>query len=64
MRVLIANTEQLGRSEYPESVFDLTEPRWKGRVAAPDVTNASWIGFVTELRIKRGERRRAAGSRG
>ena len=54
-RVLIVNTEELEPEDYPKSVFELTEPRWKGRVAAPNATNASWIGFVSEMRIAKGD---------
>src|SRR3712207_6397820 len=43
--------------ERPDSIFDLTDPRWKGRVAAPNATNASWIGFLSELRLIAGEAR-------
>jgi len=32
-RVLIVNTELVKDSERPRSLFELTEPRWKGRVA-------------------------------
>ncbi len=54
-RVLIVNTEELEPAAHPKSVFELTRPRWKGKVAAPNATNASWIGFVSEMRIKRGD---------
>ena len=54
-RVLIANTEQLEPDEYPTSVFELTDPKWRGKVAAPSVTNASWIGFISEMRIDKGD---------
>jgi iron(III) transport system substrate-binding protein len=60
VRVVIANSEVLPRSQWPRSIFDLVDPRWKGRIAAPDATNASWIGFVSELRIKAGEERARA----
>jgi iron(III) transport system substrate-binding protein len=55
VRVLIANTEELRPDEYPKSILDLTAPRWRGKVAAPNATNASWIGFVSELRLKLGD---------
>jgi iron(III) transport system substrate-binding protein len=55
VRVLIVNTEELPEAEWPKSVFELTDPKWKGQVAAPNATNASWIGFVSEMRIKRGD---------
>jgi iron(III) transport system substrate-binding protein len=32
-RVLVYNTDLLEESELPESIFELTEPGWKGRVA-------------------------------
>ena len=55
VRVLIINTEELPEAERPESLFELTDPKWKGKVAAPNATNASWIGFISEMRLKRGE---------
>jgi iron(III) transport system substrate-binding protein len=56
-RVLIVNTEELGPAERPRSIFELTEPKWRGKVAAPNTTNASWIGFVSALRLTEGEER-------
>ena len=41
--------------EYPDSVFDLTEPRWKGRIAAPIVSNVSFRDWVSAIRVKRGD---------
>jgi len=32
-RVLIYNTELLEASEVPQSIFQLTQPQWKGKVA-------------------------------
>ena len=55
VRVLIVNTSELPRSEWPDSVFDLTDPKWKGKLAAPNATNASWIGFLSEMRLKFGD---------
>ena len=57
VRVLIVNTEELPKAEWPDSIFDLTDPKWKGKVAAPNATNASWIGFVSEMRVKIGDER-------
>ena len=38
-RVLVYNTDELAESDLPDSVFDLTDPKWKGRIGiAP--TNA------------------------
>ncbi|MFM9140880.1 MAG: extracellular solute-binding protein, partial [Solirubrobacterales bacterium] len=54
VRVLAYDSRQLGRDELPDSVFDLTQPRWKGKVGwAP--TNASFQAFVTAMRLTAGE---------
>ena len=53
-RVIAYNTETLTAAEVPDSVFDLTDPEWKGRVGiAP--TNASFQAFVTAMRFSAGE---------
>ena len=54
VRVLAYDSRQLGKDELPDSVFDLTQPRWKGNVGwAP--TNASFQAFVTAMRLTAGE---------
>lgn len=54
VRVLTYNTENVQKSELPDSVFDLTAPEWKGRVAiAPG--NASFQAFVTAMRLTEGD---------
>lgn len=53
-RVLVYSTDALSEDEVPDSVFDLTDPRWKGRVGiAP--TNASFQAFVTAMRLSTGD---------
>lgn len=53
-RVLAYSPERVKPEELPESIFDLTQPMWKGRVGwAP--TNASFQAFVTALRVQVGE---------
>ncbi len=55
-RVIVYNTDELAEDEVPDSVFDLTDPRWKGKVGiAP--TNASFQAFVTAMRLDAGEER-------
>ena len=55
-RVLAYSPERVKMEELPQSVFDLIQPMWKGRVGwAP--TNASFQAFVTALRVQVGEER-------
>jgi iron(III) transport system substrate-binding protein len=54
VRVLTYNTDTLSEDEVPDSVLDLTDPEWQGRVSwAP--TNGSFQAFVTALRVTEGE---------
>lgn len=53
-RVVVYDSEQVPAPEVPRSVFDLTDPKWRGQVAiAP--TNASFQAFVTAMRIADGD---------
>ena len=53
-RVLAYNTDALTEGQVPDSVFDLTDPRWQGKIGiAP--TNASFQAFVTAMRLSAGE---------
>lgn len=58
-RTLVYNPDLVDESELPDSVFDLTEPEWGGRIAwAPP--NGSFQAFVTGLRILEGDERARA----
>lgn len=55
-RVVAYNTEALKEEDLPASIFDFTDPEWKGRIGwAP--TNGSFQAFVTALRTIEGEER-------
>lgn len=58
-RVIVYSTERLSGGDLPRSIFDLTEPEWRGRVGwAP--TNGSFQAFVTAMREVYGEDATAA----
>ncbi|NMF82547.1 iron ABC transporter substrate-binding protein [Nodosilinea sp. P-1105] len=55
-RVLAYNTDMVTAAELPDSVWELTEPQWRGRVAwAP--TNGSFQSFITAMRLVEGDER-------
>lgn len=58
-RVIAYNTGAVDPADLPRSVFEVTEPAWKGRVGFPP-TNASFIAFVSALREEHGDARTRA----
>lgn len=55
-RTLVYNPDLVDASELPDSVLDLTDPEWEGRIAwAPP--NGSFQAFVTGLRVLDGDER-------
>jgi iron(III) transport system substrate-binding protein len=53
-RVIVYHTATLTEDTVPDSVLDLTDPQWSGRVGwAP--TNGSFQAFVTAMRLELGE---------
>ena len=58
VRALVYNTEEVDEADLPASVFDMTDPRFRGQVAlAP--TNGSFQDFVTAMRVEVGDERAA-----
>ena len=53
-RVLVYNTDMLAEDELPESVFDLTDPEWRGKLGVSP-TNGSFQAFVTVMRLTEGD---------
>ncbi len=57
-RVVVYNSDTVDASDLPTSVYDLTDPKWKGQVGiAPD--NGSFQDFVTAMREIDGEEKTA-----
>ena len=55
-RVLVYNTDLVSDDELPETVWDLVDPEWSGRIGiAP--TNGSFVAFVTGMLLAEGEER-------
>ncbi len=58
-RVIAYNPDRVKPADLPKSVFDLTDPKWKGRIGiAP--TNASFQAFVTGMRVAVGQEKTKA----
>ncbi|MFI1360729.1 iron ABC transporter substrate-binding protein [Streptomyces sp. NPDC020898] len=56
VRTMVYNTDEVTQAELPESVFELTEREWKGKVGiAP--TNGSFQAFVTAMRVEHGDKK-------
>lgn len=54
-RVIMYNTELVTAEEAPKSIFDLTDPKWRGQVAAAGSTNGSMQAQIAVLRGLIGE---------
>jgi len=53
-RVLVYNPDRLPSTELPDDIWELTDPKWKGRLGwAP--TNGSFLTMVTGMRVLWGE---------
>ena len=53
-RVIAFDSQQVTPDEVPDSIFDLTDPKWRGQVGIPP-TNASFQAFVTAMRVAQGD---------
>lgn len=54
-RVIMYNTNLVTPDELPTSVFDLTNPKWKGQVGAADSTNGAMMANLVAMRHLVGE---------
>ncbi len=53
-RVIVYSKENISEEDLPESIWDFTDPKWKGRIGFPP-TNASFHVMVTAMRLNWGE---------
>ncbi len=49
-RVIMYNTNLVKENELPKSVFELTDPKWKGQVAVAKGSSESVVGHITAIR--------------
>jgi iron(III) transport system substrate-binding protein len=56
-RALLYNKNLVKANELPTSVFDLAQPKWKGKIAATNRANDSLVAWVSALRLTLGDER-------
>ncbi len=49
MRVIMYNKDLVSQDELPASMFDLSDPKWKGQIAAAGSTNASMQAQIASM---------------
>ncbi|HAL17116.1 MAG TPA: ABC transporter substrate-binding protein [Anaerolineaceae bacterium] len=54
-RVIMYNTDLVVPEDLPTSIFDLTDPKWKGKIAAAGSTNGSMQAQIAAMRQLLGE---------
>jgi iron(III) transport system substrate-binding protein len=54
-RVIMYNADLVSQEELPASIFDLTDPKWKGQIAAAGSTNGSMQAQIAAMRQLIGE---------
>ena len=54
-RVIIYNADLVSEEELPASIFDLTDPKWQGQIAAAGSTNGSMQAQIAAMRQLVGE---------
>ena len=54
-RVIMYNTRLVTSENAPKSVFDLTDPKWKGQVGSADSTNGAMQAHIAAIREVQGE---------
>jgi len=55
VRVLVYNTNLLKPQEVPGSIFDLTDPKWKGKVVVASMGERTTVGWLAAILAVKGE---------
>ncbi|HUE98885.1 MAG TPA: extracellular solute-binding protein [Anaerolineales bacterium] len=55
VRVIMYNTELVSEEEAPKSIFELTDPKWRGQIALAGSTNGSMQAQIAAMRQLLGE---------
>ncbi len=54
-RVILYNTQLVAHADIPSSVFELTDPKWKGKVATSGFDDRTSVSWVASLVATKGE---------
>jgi iron(III) transport system substrate-binding protein len=54
-RVILYNTQLVADADIPSSVFELTDPKWKGKVAISGFDDRTTVSWVAALVVVHGE---------
>jgi len=54
-RVILYNTQLVAHADIPSSVFELTDPKWKGKVATSSFDDRTSVSWVASLVTTKGE---------
>jgi iron(III) transport system substrate-binding protein len=55
-RAMMYNTNQLKVDELPKSVFDIVNPKWKGKIGLDSLRKESTLAWITSVRLVKGEK--------
>ncbi len=64
VRVLMYNRDRIRAEDAPQSIYDLTDPRYRGRFAVTRAGNSSLISHMAAIRVVEGDERMTAFVRG
>ena len=64
VRVIMYNSDLVSEDEAPRSIFDLTDPKWRGQIALAGSTNGSMQAQVAAMRQLTGEEQTEAWLKG